>query len=464
MQRTGHPHSEALSATDRSLLSRARDGDARSFEGIIATRLPRVYRLADGILGDGDVAAEAALDALVAAWHELPRLADLDRFDDWLDRVVLSECHMRLAQAGGGRAATPIPADLPERIAVAVAAEHRANHGDAAHPGRDTGWRHVVRWAVAVAVPLVVVALLASAGPPMRPDVPDDGRGGPAASLAVASIVPGAAGSATAPPGDGAPGGSTPPPTGGALPPALAPGGLAIVTLEGDDLNVRSAPSLEARRLRPVLPAGTRMLIVGGPVAADDMEWYEVQTDGELVDHFGWVSAGQDGEAWIAPARPRCWGQPDAATVAGLGRIDFLACYGRNEVRVRARAEGLWDAVNPEGACGWIPAPADCAVDMSWLLLPAAPVTLISDTGVEHDVVLAMPPDLSEALKQLPRQSTLLLTVSMDGPESAACRAWDPATGRALIPDERAVTACRLQFIVQEVAFRDPSVIPEASP
>ena len=74
----------------------------------------------------------------------------------------------------------------------------------------------------------------------------------------------------------------------------------------------------------------------------------------------------------------------------------------------------------------------------------------------EHDVVLAMPPDLSAALVKLPRQSTLLLTVSMDAPEAAACHATDATTGATLIPDDRAVTACRLQFVVQEVAFRDP--------
>jgi hypothetical protein len=146
--------------------------------------------------------------------------------------------------------------------------------------------------------------------------------------------------------------------------------------------------------------------------------------------------------------------------VAGLDRVDFLACYGRAEVKVQARAAGLWDVRTRDGDCGWLRKSGRCDVDNAWLLLPAAKVTILDDAGVEHEITLAMPPDLSEALVKLPRQSTLLLTVSMDAPESAACRARDSATGATVIADDRAVMACRLQFVVQEVAFRDPGATP----
>jgi len=172
------------------------------------------------------------------------------------------------------------------------------------------------------------------------------------------------------------------------------------------------------------------------------------------------VAAGDNGEAWITPAAPRCWGSLGAGTLAGLDRVDFLACYGRTEVKVKARAEGLWDARGAAGDCGWLRAGGVCDLDNAWLLLPAAPVTLVTDAGEEHEMTLAMPPDLAEALVKLPRQSTLLLTVSMDAPEATACRARDAGSGAALIPDEQAVTACRLQFVVQEVAFRDPALAP----
>ena len=91
------------------------------------------------------------------------------------------------------------------------------------------------------------------------------------------------------------------------------------------------------------------MLIVDGPVVADGYDWYEVQTDGELIDLFGWVATGKDGEIWLAPKRPRCPEDADAATVATLNRIDFLACYGDTQVQVRARPADFWERAPRDG-------------------------------------------------------------------------------------------------------------------
>ena len=138
---------------------------------------------------------------------------------------------------------------------------------------------------------------------------------------------------------------ATPPSTGESPEPALAVGSLAAVTIEGDDLRVRSLPSTAgvSKKFKPTLPAGTRTLVVGGPVSADGMEWYEIQTDSELIDLFGWVSTGQDGEVWLAPRRPRCPEDVDASAIATLTRIDFLACYGSTQVEVKARPADLWE-------------------------------------------------------------------------------------------------------------------------
>ena len=457
MQRTehhGHGHGRTA-ASERALLERARNGDAAAFDAVATMRLPAVHQLARAILGPGD-ADDAATCALVAAWHELPRLEDLARFDDWLDRIVISECRMRLGAAATSDAAA-LPADLLDRVSGAVRERPRK--------ARTRSGRRTATVALAIGVPVLAVSLLAvvalGGGGGLGGFL---GRGTAGSGPAVGSPALGALPSvetATA-----SPSGGTPPLTGGspqAGPPAtLEPGAIAVVTLRGDNLRVRTMPGTSdpTTRLKPLLPAETRMLIVDGPVLADDHEWYEIQTDGELVNLFGWVAAGENGTAWIAPAAPRCWGQLGAATLAGLGRVDFPACYGRTEVKGRARAEGLWDAHGADGDCGWLRAGGVCDLDNPWLLLPSAPVTLVTDTGAEHDVTLAMPPDLAEALVKLPRQSTLLLTVSMDAPESAACRARDAGSGSALIPDDQAVTACRLQFVVQEVAFRDPAVDP----
>ena len=356
----------------------------------------------------------------------------------------------------GRRAGGEPPADLAGRtlLALATAPQRRGvGHRPVTPRGRERS-RLLLVAALVVAIPALVVALLAA---------------GPLRGAPVGNDDPGAAAGLSAAPSATAAAAATPPrrqsrhrrPPGVAHrespDPALAVGSLAVVTIEGDNLRVRSEPSTadDRTRLKPLLPAGTRMLIVGGPVPADDMEWYEVQTDGELIDLFGWVSTGQDGERWLAPKKPRCPEVADAAAVATLNRIDFLACYGDTEVQVRARAADFWDTRLDTSDCGWVRRTGSCDVDTRWLLFPSASVTLVTDKGNEHQIDLAMPPDLTSRLQNVPRQATLLLTISMDAPEAASCGVHDPVVGAELIPAHRAVTACRLQFVVQQIAWRD---------
>lgn len=80
------------SAADRSLVERARAGDADAFERLIDARLDRAYRTAFAILRTDWDARDACQDAFVSAWRELPRLRDIDRFDAWLDRIVVNQC------------------------------------------------------------------------------------------------------------------------------------------------------------------------------------------------------------------------------------------------------------------------------------------------------------------------------------------------------------------------------------
>ena len=92
----------APSTADVDLFVRARGGDLAAFEAIAVERLPRLYRLAHAILGGDAEAAEATSNTLVGAWHEFPRLDDPARFDEWLDRILISECRMELERAGRG--------------------------------------------------------------------------------------------------------------------------------------------------------------------------------------------------------------------------------------------------------------------------------------------------------------------------------------------------------------------------
>jgi RNA polymerase sigma-70 factor (ECF subfamily) len=84
------------SASDLTLVERARAGDAEAFERLIDSRLDRAYRTALAILRTEWDARDACQDAFVAAWRDLPRLRDAPRFDAWLDRIVVNQCRTLL--------------------------------------------------------------------------------------------------------------------------------------------------------------------------------------------------------------------------------------------------------------------------------------------------------------------------------------------------------------------------------
>src|SRR5215216_6779084 len=69
---------------DRTLVSRARDGDVSAFAQLLARYDRRLLRACNGVLGDPDACADVAQDAAVVAWLQLDRLRDADRFGAWL--------------------------------------------------------------------------------------------------------------------------------------------------------------------------------------------------------------------------------------------------------------------------------------------------------------------------------------------------------------------------------------------
>lgn len=77
-------------AIDRSLIDRARNGDLDAFESIVRARMDAVYRLTSAILGNEADARDAAQETFVAAWREIGRLREPDRFEAWLQRVAVN--------------------------------------------------------------------------------------------------------------------------------------------------------------------------------------------------------------------------------------------------------------------------------------------------------------------------------------------------------------------------------------
>jgi hypothetical protein len=100
---------------------------------------------------------------------------------------------------------------------------------------------------------------------------------------------------------------STPPPV--ATPaPTLPPGqcppthpsvfevGELIQVSQGPPNNLRETPSTNGRVLG-VLPAGTMMNIISGPVCVDGYNWYNVQ----IPEMRGWTAEGNGSEYWLQP-------------------------------------------------------------------------------------------------------------------------------------------------------------------
>ncbi len=80
----------------RELVEQAMLGNRDAF-GVLAERAhARLVGSAGLILRDGGWAEDAAQDALVRAWRDLPSLRDADRFDAWLHRLLIRACHDHL--------------------------------------------------------------------------------------------------------------------------------------------------------------------------------------------------------------------------------------------------------------------------------------------------------------------------------------------------------------------------------
>lgn len=77
----------------QDLVERARRGDQDAFASLVTANTSRCYALAYRILRDHQRAEDAAQQALLGAWRDLPNLREPERFDAWLQRLVVHACY-----------------------------------------------------------------------------------------------------------------------------------------------------------------------------------------------------------------------------------------------------------------------------------------------------------------------------------------------------------------------------------
>ena len=95
------------------LVERAMGGDQEAFAALAAESVDGCYRLAYRILRDPHRAQDAAQQALLGAWRDLPTLRDPDRFDAWLHRLVVNACYAEArSERRGSRACGSFPRHL----------------------------------------------------------------------------------------------------------------------------------------------------------------------------------------------------------------------------------------------------------------------------------------------------------------------------------------------------------------
>lgn len=216
--------------------------------------------------------------------------------------------------------------------------------------------------------------------------------------------------------------------------------GMVVTTLADDGLLVRSEPGINdaSYKFEPLLPLGTKLLVVDGPVRASGYVWYDVAQLSSADLPSGWIaSASHDGVAWIARSQFDC---PPVPTTIGvleaLPRGVGLACFARVPITVDARLLSC-----------------NCDIDGSWyepswfFLGSGAPDLLVDPraTRIPSDFRDWFPLNLDPAgthPEVLPVGEVVRVTGMFDHP--AADRCTETEMDGAPAASER----CRLEFAV----------------
>lgn len=78
---------------DRRLVEQAMHGDEAAFGQLVGRLADSLYSVARRILRDTALAEDATQHALLACWRYLPHLRDPDRFEAWVNRLLVNACH-----------------------------------------------------------------------------------------------------------------------------------------------------------------------------------------------------------------------------------------------------------------------------------------------------------------------------------------------------------------------------------
>jgi hypothetical protein len=116
-----------------------------------------------------------------------------------------------------------------------------------------------------------------------------------------------------------------------------------VVTTVVDRVRVRSLPAISdaSSMYEPLLPSGTKLVVLSGPVEANGYAWYEIApiTKTGLEAKHGWVAAGsREGQPWLGRSTTVCPSPPeDLAGLEALTPGERIACFSGQPLQVKAR-------------------------------------------------------------------------------------------------------------------------------
>ena len=128
-------------AIQRDLVVSAQRGETATFEALVRRHVDRLYGAARLMLRDMDLAEDAVQQALIRAWKDIRALRDPDRFEPWLQKLLVRACYDEARRRRRWMAEVPTLAtvgevradeamlddrDLIERAFRSLSPEHRS--------------------------------------------------------------------------------------------------------------------------------------------------------------------------------------------------------------------------------------------------------------------------------------------------------------------------------------------------
>ena len=225
--------------------------------------------------------------------------------------------------------------------------------------------------------------------------------------------------------------------------------GRVVRSLADVGLRVRSKPGngSDSYPYKPLLPLGTQMFVLDGPVVASDHPWYEVVPVSSRHLPSGWIaSAEEDGEPWVAVDAFDCPPVPtDLRSLATLPPGVGLFCFPRVPITVETRLLRGPGDFDGSGYDPW------------WFFLGSGSPDLLVEPGVTSvpedsgDWFFLNLDPAGEHPDPLPLGKVVQVTGMFDHPAAAGCTRTDP-------PDAETVPSkgCRLEFAVTRMVAREP--------